>query len=68
MSEEELEFCTLCGPLADAVEMLDEGNIEGAKAVMLRVIRRAQEICSRETRQNGAGPTSEETAGIVRHE
>lgn len=68
MSEEELEFCTLCGPLADAVEMLDEGNIEGAKAVMLRVIRRAQAICSRETQQNGAGPTSGEAAGIAGNE
>ena len=34
MTDDELEFCTLCGPLADALEMLDEGNTAGARAIM----------------------------------
>lgn len=48
MTDNELDFCMLCGPLEDAIDMLDAGNTKGAKAVMLRVLQRAQEICDRE--------------------
>lgn len=48
MTEKELEFCILCAPLSDAIEMLDEGNIEGAKAVLQRIISRVQDVCDRE--------------------
>ncbi|MPM88044.1 hypothetical protein SDC9_135145 [bioreactor metagenome] len=48
MTDDELDFCILCGPLADAVELLDEGNAAAARAIMMRVLRRAQELCERD--------------------
>ncbi|BAK99104.1 hypothetical protein OBV_19060 [Oscillibacter valericigenes Sjm18-20] len=48
MTDDELDFCTLCGPLADAMEMLDDGNIAGARAIMERFLQRAQELCDRD--------------------
>jgi len=48
MTNDELEFCTLCGPLADALEMLDDGNTVRARAIMERVLQRAQELCDRD--------------------
>ena len=48
MTDDELDFCILCGPLADAVEMLDEGNTTAARAIMMRVLSRAQELCERD--------------------
>lgn len=48
MTDDELDFCILCGPLADAVELLDEGNATAARAIMVRVLRRAQELCERD--------------------
>lgn len=48
MTDNELDFCILCAPLADAVELLDEGDTAGARAIMQRVLRRAQELCDRD--------------------
>lgn len=45
MTDDELDFCILCGPLADAVELMDEGNTAGARAIMERILQRAQELC-----------------------
>ena len=50
MTDKELEFCVLCGPLEDALEMLDSGDTAGARAVLERVILRARELCDQERR------------------
>ena len=46
MTDKELSFCALCGPLEDAIEMMDSGNMAGA--VMKRVLAQAQELCDQE--------------------
>jgi hypothetical protein len=48
MTDKELSFCALCGPLEDAIEMMDSGNMAGARAVMKRVLAQAQELCDQE--------------------
>jgi len=48
MTNDELEFCTLCGPLADALVMLDDGDTVRARAIMERVLQMAQELCDRD--------------------
>ncbi len=48
MTDKELSFCALCGPLEDAIEMMDSGNMAGAQAVMKRVLAQAQELCDQE--------------------
>lgn len=55
MTDKELEFCVLCGPLEDALEMLDSGDTAGARAVLERVILRARELCAQERRAQEAG-------------
>ena len=42
MKNQELSFCTLCGPLEDAMEMMDSGNMAGARAVIKRISCAAQ--------------------------
>lgn len=60
MTDRELEFCMLSGPVADALDMLEAGNLEGAKAVLRRVVQRAQEICDRDqARESGKAPPQE---------
>lgn len=51
MTDGELEFCALCGPLEDALEMLDSGDTLGARAVLERVLLRARELCAAEERK-----------------
>lgn len=48
MTNQELSFCTLCGPLEDAMEMMDSGNMAGARAVIKRILAQAQELCNQE--------------------
>lgn len=55
MTDKELEFCVLCGPLEDALEMLDSGDTAGARAVLERVVLRARELCAQERRAQEAG-------------
>lgn len=51
VTDGELEFCALCGPLEDALEMLDSGDTLGARAVLERVLLRARELCAAEERK-----------------
>ncbi len=44
MTEEELLFCTLCGPLQDAVELIDKGQLDTAKALLCRILKQAQNM------------------------
>ena len=50
MTDKELEFCVLCGPLEDALEMLDNSDTAGARAVL-----RARELCDQERRAQETG-------------
>lgn len=51
LTDGELEFCILCGPLEDALDMLDSGDAAGARAVLERVVLRARELCAMEERK-----------------
>lgn len=55
VTDKELEFCVLCGPLEDALEMLDNGDTAGARAVLERVVLRARELCDQERRAQETG-------------
>lgn len=46
MTEDELNLYSLCGPLADAIDMLDAENVPGARAVLARILERAQQLYS----------------------
>lgn len=49
MTDEELLFCTLCAPLADAIDLIDSGEPECARALLQRLLRRAEEISKKGT-------------------
>ena len=43
MTDDELLFYSLCGPLEDAIELIDEGQLDQAKALLGRTLQRARE-------------------------
>lgn len=52
MREKRLEFLMLCGPLADAIDLLDAGKIDSARALLTRLLDRAKEQAEK-YRENG---------------
>lgn len=42
MREKELQFLLLCGPLEDAIELIDAGKVEYAKALLMRMLEQAK--------------------------
>ncbi|MEG1657996.1 MAG: hypothetical protein RR288_02965 [Oscillibacter sp.] len=48
MTEDELKFCLLCGTLEDAIELIDAGKLERAKALLERTLEQARRIAGEE--------------------
>lgn len=44
MTEEELLFCTLCGPLEDAIDLINAGRLDAAKALLSRTLEQARRL------------------------
>lgn len=43
MREKSLQFLMLCGPLEDAIALIDAGKVESARALLVRMLDRAKE-------------------------
>ena len=41
--EKRLQFLMLCGPLEDAIDLIDAGKVESARALMTRLLDRAKD-------------------------
>ena len=41
--EKRLQFLMLCGPLEDAIELIDAGKVESARALLTRLLDRAKD-------------------------
>lgn len=44
MKEETLLFLTLCAPLQDAIDLIDAGELDRAKALLRRTLDRAKAL------------------------
>ena len=42
MREKRLQFLMLCGPLEDAIDLIDAGKVESARALLIRLLDRAK--------------------------
>ena len=40
--EKRLQFLMLCGPLEDAIDLIDAGKVESARALLTRLLDRAK--------------------------
>lgn len=47
MTESEINFCLLCGTLEDAIELIDEGQLVAAKALLERTLKEARRIAKK---------------------
>ena len=43
LREKRLQFLMLCGPLEDAIALIDAGKVESARALLVRMLDRAKE-------------------------
>ena len=43
LREKRLQFLMLCGPLEDAIDMIDAGKVESARALLIRLLDRAKD-------------------------
>ncbi|MCF2616463.1 hypothetical protein JQM68_04555 [Oscillibacter valericigenes] len=41
--EKRLQFLMLCGPLEDAIDLIDAGKVESARALLTRLLDRAKD-------------------------
>ena len=41
--EKRLQFLMLCGPLEDAIDLIDAGKVESARALLTRLLDRAND-------------------------
>ena len=41
--EKSLQFLMLCGPLEDAIDLIDAGKVESARALLTRLLDRAKD-------------------------
>lgn len=48
MTESEVRFCLLCGTLEDAVELIDAGKLEMARALLSRTLEEARRVMREE--------------------
>ena len=48
MTEHELRFCLLCGTLEDAIDLIDAGKLEAAKALLERTLEQAHRFIEEE--------------------
>ena len=45
--EKRLQFLMLCGPLEDAIDLIDAGKVESARALLIRLLDRAKDQAER---------------------
>ena len=45
--EKRLQFLMLCGPLEDAIDLIDAGKAESARALLIRLLDRAKDQAER---------------------
>lgn len=43
MREKDLQFLMLCGPLEDAIDLIDAGKVDSARALLKRMLDRAKD-------------------------
>ena len=43
MREKELQFLMLCDPLEDAIDLIDAGKVDSARALLERMLDRAKD-------------------------
>ena len=43
MREKDLQFLMLCGPLEDAIDLIDAGKVDSARALLERMVDRAKD-------------------------
>lgn len=43
MREKDLQFLMLCGPLEDAIDLIDAGKVDSARALLERMLDRAKD-------------------------
>lgn len=43
MREKDLQFLMLCGPLEDAIDLIDAGKVDSARALLERMLGRAKD-------------------------
>ena len=43
MREKDLQFLMLCGPLEDAIDLIDAGKVDSARALLERLLDRAKD-------------------------
>ena len=43
MREKKLQFLMLCGPLEDAIDLIDAGKVDSARALLERMLDRAKD-------------------------
>ena len=43
LREKQLQFLMLCGPLEDAIDLMDAGKVESARALLIRLLDRAKD-------------------------
>ena len=43
LREKRLQFLMLCGPLEDAIDLIDAGKVESARALLIRLLDRAKD-------------------------
>ena len=43
LREKRLQFLMLCGPLEDAIDLIDAGKVESARALLTRLLDRAKD-------------------------
>lgn len=44
LTDEELKFYILCGPLEDAIDLLEQGQCEKARALLQRILEQAHRL------------------------
>ena len=43
MREKNLQFLMLCGPMEDAIDLIDAGKVDSARALLERMVDRAKD-------------------------
>ena len=43
MREKNLQFLMLCGPMEDAIDLIDAGKVDSARALLERMLDRAKD-------------------------
>ena len=50
MQEDEIQFCALCAPLEDAIDMINSGRLDAATALLERTLELARRLAAEKCR------------------